>query len=183
VYGIVQQSGGHIWLYSESGFGTSFKIYLPCVDDAFEPLALVERKAPTKVASESVLVVEDSEAVRNMLCRILRINGYKVMEAPNGEAALKLFSEHAAILDMLISDVVMPEMSGIELASKLRESHPSMRVLLMSGYSGTAMTRHGELQSDFPFLEKPFNPDTVARKVREVLDQPTRAAAVSGRST
>jgi signal transduction histidine kinase/ActR/RegA family two-component response regulator len=171
VYGIVQQSGGHIWLYSEPGFGTSFKIYLPRVDEALEPVRKPEPPLSIRPATESVLVVEDNEAVRNMLCRVLRTNGYKVLEAGNARAALKVCSADAPPIDMLISDVVMPDMSGIELASQLKLSHPSMRVLLMSGYSGTAMTRHGELRADFPFLEKPFNPDTVARKVREVLDE------------
>ncbi|HEY2734788.1 MAG TPA: ATP-binding protein, partial [Polyangiales bacterium] len=179
VYGIVQQSGGHIWLYSEAGFGTSFKIYLPRIDDVVEEAPRMESRAPARVPTESVLVVEDNEAVRNMLCRVLRASGYRVMEASNPKIALKLCAEHAGAIDMLISDVVMPEMSGIELAAELQFSHPSMRVLLMSGYSGTAMTRHGELRSDLPFLEKPFNPDAVARKVREVLDQ-IAPAAVGG---
>jgi CheY-like chemotaxis protein len=180
VYGIVQQSGGHIWLYSEPGFGTTFKIYLPRVDESAQEPALAQPIPHSlRPPCESVLVVEDNEALRQMLCRVLRTSGYRVMDAANANAALRVCEQQETIIDILISDVVMPEMSGIELASELKTSHPTMRVLLMSGYSGSAMTRHGELRSDIPFLEKPFNPDTIARKVREVLDQtlPSVAAA------
>jgi signal transduction histidine kinase/AmiR/NasT family two-component response regulator len=172
VYGIVQQSGGHIWLYSEPGFGTTFKIYLPRVDQAVaEVTASLPSKQLERRPSESVLIVEDNEAVRSMLCRVLRTSGYRVLEAANANAALQVCAAQPLAIDMLISDVVMPEMSGIDLATQLKRAHPSMRVLLMSGYSGTAMMRHGEIRSDIPFLEKPFNPETITRKVREVLDQ------------
>jgi two-component system cell cycle sensor histidine kinase/response regulator CckA len=168
----VQQSGGHIWLYSEPGFGTTFKIYLPRVDQAVAAsTAPSASKQPERRPSESVLIVEDNEAVRSMLCRVLRTSGYRVLEAANANAALQVCAAQPLAIDMLISDVVMPEMSGIDLATELKRAHPSMRVLLMSGYSGTAMMRHGEIRSDIPFLEKPFNPETITRKVREVLDQ------------
>jgi two-component system, cell cycle sensor histidine kinase and response regulator CckA len=178
VYGIVQQSGGHILLYSEPGFGTTFKVYLPRVDEAVvDSIQPIARPHDLRPVSESVLVVEDNEAVRHMLCRILRATGYKVMEAANAIAALQICAQSDTGIDMLISDVVMPEMSGIELAAEMQTAHPGMRVLLMSGYSGFAMARNGELRADIPFLEKPFNLDSVARKVREVLDQAPEIAA------
>ena len=183
VYGIVRQSGGYVWLYSEPGFGTTFKIYFPRVDEAaFESSVALPIQRSLKPPSESLLVVEDNEPLRQMLCRVLRTSGYKVMEAANANAALRVCEQHESSIDMLISDVVMPDMSGIELATELKASHPGMRVLLMSGYSGSAMMRHGELRVDIPFLEKPFNPEMVARKVREVLDQglPQPSAAANG---
>jgi two-component system cell cycle sensor histidine kinase/response regulator CckA len=128
--------------------------------------------------TETVLVVEDNEAVRHMLCRVLRTTGYNVLEAANANAALQVCAANDNTkIDMLISDVVMPEMSGIELAAEMQATYPGMRVLLMSGYSGFAMARNGELRADIPFLEKPFNLDAVARKVREVLDLPIIIAA------
>jgi len=172
VYGIVQQSGGHIWMYSEPGFGTTFKIYLPRVDERPSmPAREIVSKPELHPPSERLLVVEDNEAVRHMLCRILRMTGYKVMEAPNANAALSVCATAGTNIDMLISDVVMPDMSGIELAAELQRSQPGLRVLLMSGYSGTAIACEGELLDDVPFLEKPFSPESVARKVREVLDR------------
>jgi signal transduction histidine kinase/DNA-binding response OmpR family regulator len=170
VYGIVQQSDGHVWVYSEPEFGTTFRIYFPRVDESMSVATEHELKRVVRPPTETILVVEDNEAVRTMLCRILRSLGYTVIEAHHANDALVLCRRRDARIDMLISDVVMPDMSGIELAAELRRSQPDLRVLLMSGYSGLAMTRHGELQADIPFLEKPFNPDTVARKVSEVLE-------------
>jgi signal transduction histidine kinase/ActR/RegA family two-component response regulator len=172
VYGIVQQSGGHIWLYSEPGFGTTFKIYLPRVDERPSlPVREIASKAELHPPSERLLVVEDNEAVRHMLCRILRMTGYKVMEAANANAALSVCANPGTSIDMLISDVVMPDMSGVELASALRRWQPGIRVLLMSGYSGAVIAQGDELLDAIPFLEKPFSPESVARKVREALDR------------
>jgi CheY-like chemotaxis protein len=169
VYGIVQQSGGHVWVYSEPGFGTTFRIYFPRVDEGMTVNREHELKHSVRPPTETILVVEDNEAVRTMLCRILRSLGYTVLEAHHAADALALCRRPETRIHMLISDIVMPDMSGVDLAAELRSSQPDLRVLLMSGYSGLAMTRHGELQADIPFLEKPFNPDTVARKVSEVL--------------
>jgi signal transduction histidine kinase/CheY-like chemotaxis protein len=170
VYGVVRQSGGHIWVFSEPGFGTTFKIYMPRVDEqALSKYVEPEAKPEIRPPSESILVVEDNEPVRIMLCRILRALGYKVVEAHDAADALALCKRQGDRIDMLISDVMMPDMSGVDLALELKRSQPHMSVLLMSGYSGTALTRNGELRVDLPFLEKPFNPDTVARKVNEVL--------------
>ncbi|HKU41965.1 MAG TPA: response regulator [Polyangiales bacterium] len=171
VYGIVQQSGGHVWVYSEPGFGTTFRIYLPRIDERPAQTATdSQSKRVVRPPSETVLVVEDNDAVRIMLCRILRALGYRVIEAPHAKGALEQCERAGASIDLLISDVVMPDMSGLDLAYQLRTVRPGLRVLLMSGYSGLAVTRHGELGTDLPFLQKPFNPDTVARKVREVLE-------------
>jgi two-component system cell cycle sensor histidine kinase/response regulator CckA len=172
VYGIVQQSDGHIWVYSEPGLGTTFRIYLPRIDE--RPHAAVreaEQKRVARPPTENILVVEDNDAVRIMLCRILRALGYKVVEAHHPLEALTLCRKAERPIDLLVSDVVMPDMSGIELANELRRLQPDLRVLLMSGYSGLAMTRQGELNPNVPFLEKPFSPDTVAAKVTEVLER------------
>jgi CheY-like chemotaxis protein len=173
VYGIVQQSGGHIWVYSEPGFGTTFRIYFPRIEELASRDSVSEWKRVVRPPSETILVVEDNDAVRVMLCRILRSLGYQVLEAQHAHDALALCKRRERRIDMLISDVVMPDMSGVDLALELRASQPEVRVLLMSGYSGLAMTRHGELQENLPFLEKPFTPDTVARKVSEVLEHVT----------
>jgi signal transduction histidine kinase/DNA-binding response OmpR family regulator len=173
VYGIVQQSGGHIWVYSEPGFGTTFRIYFPRIEEPASRDSVSDWKRIVRPPSETILVVEDNDAVRVMLCRILRSLGYQVLEAQHAHDALALCKRRERRIDMLISDVVMPDMSGVDLALELRASQPEVRVLLMSGYSGLAMTRHGELQENLPFLEKPFTPDTVARKVSEVLEHVT----------
>jgi signal transduction histidine kinase/ActR/RegA family two-component response regulator len=177
VYGIVQQSGGHVWVYSEPCYGTTFKIYLPRVDDDVIELAQVgATHADLRPPSETLLVVEDHDAVRGMLCRILRSEGYSVLEAHGPGAARRISAEYGQPIDLLISDVVMPEQSGIDLAKELTVERPTMRVLLMSGYSGTAMAWQGELRGDMAFLEKPFNPDVVAAKVRAVLDRTAASA-------
>jgi two-component system cell cycle sensor histidine kinase/response regulator CckA len=182
VYGIVQQSSGHVWVYSEPGFGTTFRIYFPRIDErATGATTEHELKRVVRPPSETILVVEDNDAVRVMLCRILRSLGYTVLEAQHANDAIALVRRPETQIDMLISDVVMPDMSGIDLAAELRATQPDLRVLLMSGYSGLAMTRHGELQSDIPFLEKPFNPDTVARKVSEVLEHASSLPPLKGR--
>ncbi|HKP58812.1 MAG TPA: response regulator [Polyangiales bacterium] len=172
VYGIVQQSGGHVWVNSEANFGTTFRIYLPRIEGrTSDPGLAAQPKRVVRPPSETILVVEDNDALRAMLCRILRTLGYKVLEAHRARAALELCERSEQRIDLLISDIVMPEMSGIELAHQLRSTHKDMRVLLMSGYSGLAIARYAELDSDIPFLQKPFSPDTVARKLSEVLDR------------
>lgn len=182
VYGVVQQSGGHIWVYSEPGFGTTIRIYLPRVDDRTTGTAgEIERKRVVRPPTETILVVEDNDPVRAMLCRILRSLGYQVLEAAHPHEAIELTRKPDTRIDMLISDVVMPDMNGIELAIALRRSQPDLRILLMSGYSGHAIARHGELQPDMPFLEKPFTPNTVAQKVAEVLDRVEQGGGKPGR--
>ena len=168
VYGIVRQSSGFIWVYSEPGHGTSFKIYLPRVD---EPVSPAGAPAPQVVGgSETVLVVEDVAAVRAVTRQMLERQGYCVLEAANGATALSLARQHQSAIHLLVTDVVMPEVSGRELADQLVQLRPDMRVLFMSGYTDDAVVRHGILQEGIAYLQKPFTPDTLARKVRAVLD-------------
>src|SRR5438094_6696617 len=168
VYGIVRQSSGFIWVYSEPGHGTSFKIYLPRVVDA---VARAGAPAPQVVGgSETVLVVEDVAAVRAVTRQMLERQGYCVLEAANGATALSLARQHQSAIHLLVTDVVMPEVSGRELADQLVQPRPDMKVLFMSGYTDDAVVRHGILQEGIAYLQKPFTPDTLARKVRAVLD-------------
>ena len=168
VYGIVRQSSGFIWVYSEPGHGTSFKIYLPRVD---EPVSPAGAPAPQVVGgSETVLVVEDVAAVRAVTRQMLERQGYCVLEAANGATALSLARQHQSAIHLLVTDVVMPEVSGRELADQLVQLRPDMKVLFMSGYTDDAVVRHGILQEGIAYLQKPFTPDTLARKVRAVLD-------------
>jgi two-component system, cell cycle sensor histidine kinase and response regulator CckA len=171
VYGIVQQSGGHIWLYSELGRGTTFRIYLPLVD---EPTATARRALPVQPVggSETVLVVEDNDAVRTAISRILRRAGYDVLEAEGAAEARALCSDAARVIHLLITDVVMPQVSGPDLAIELSALRPQLKVLFMSGYSGNAITRHGVLREGLMFLQKPFSPESVTHAVREVLASP-----------
>jgi CheY-like chemotaxis protein len=172
VYGIVQQSGGHVWVYSELGRGTSIKIHFPRVDeDALGAGKVEDKLVAAAPSSETALVVEDNEAVRIMLCRILRTLGYTVLEAGVGSEARALCNQHVGPIHILISDIVMPEMSGIDLALELMGSRPNMKILMMSGYSGIALMSQGEPRPGMSFMEKPFTSDSVARKVRELLDE------------
>ena len=175
VYGIVKQSGGNIWVYSEVGRGTTFKIYLPRVDEGAQE---VERSAETDGAmqgSETVLVAEDEEAVRALARQVLEIYGYHVLEAANGGAALLICERHKEPIDLLITDVVMPEMSGRELADRLAQLRPDMKVLFMSGYTDNAIVHQGVLDEGANFIQKPFPTEALARKVRNVLDAPIKS--------
>jgi two-component system cell cycle sensor histidine kinase/response regulator CckA len=169
VFGIVQQSGGSIWVYSEPGKGTSFKVYLPRVDGAVDEVRSVERPSTLR-GSETVLLVEDDEQVRAVARGILRRHGYHVLEASNGGEAMLLCEAHPRPIHLLISDVVMPHMSGPELARRLAEARPEMKVLCMSGYADDSVVRHGVVKSDIAYLQKPITLETLTRKVREVLD-------------
>jgi PAS domain S-box-containing protein len=171
VYGIVKQSGGDIWFYSEKGLGTTFKIYLPNVDEFPTELKGKETEEKLPIGDETILVVEDELSVRGLAARVLERQGYVLLEASNGNEALRLIQEHAGEkIDLLLTDVVMPGMSGSELADRLKSSHTEMRVLYMSGYTGNSIVHHGILEPGIDFLQKPFSPETLARKVREVLD-------------
>jgi signal transduction histidine kinase/CheY-like chemotaxis protein len=170
VYGIVKQSGGNIWVYSEVGRGATFKVYLPRVEDAEEQPA--SQAAPKVLAgSETILVVEDEPGVRELVRRVLERYGYRVLLAASPSEAVALIERFADPIQLLMSDVVLPEMSGRALAGQLLLRRPDMRVLYMSGYTDNAIVHHGVLDPDTPFLQKPFTPDALARKVRTMLDQ------------
>jgi two-component system cell cycle sensor histidine kinase/response regulator CckA len=170
VYGIVRQSGGNIWVYSEPGEGTTFKVYLPRVESKiYEPGETVLEAGPPG-GSETILLVEDEEVVRGLARRILEQVGYAVVEAGKANEALLFCDKHAAEVDLLLTDVVMPEMSGKELADRLKSQCPELKMLFMSGYTDEAIVHHGVLDADVEFIQKPFTPSALARKVREVLD-------------
>jgi CheY-like chemotaxis protein len=170
VYGIVKQSGGNLWVYSEPGRGTTFKVYLPRKD---APATVVKRKPVSTLlkGSETVLVVEDEDAVRSLVERILRGAGYRVLAAANGDDAIARVEGHRGKIHLLLTDVVMPEMSGRELAEHLAEHNPRLKTIFMSGYTDNAIVHHGVLDPGTRFIGKPFSPFDLARKVREVLDE------------
>jgi len=170
VYGIVKQSGGYIWVYSEPGQGTTFKIYLPRIEETDEKAKLEEAIAPPARGSETVLVVEDEMSVRRLTRQFLEENGYRVLEAIEGCEALRISNQHKGPIHLLLTDVVMPQMSGRELAHSLVPLRPEMKVLYMSGYTDDAIVHHGLLEQDIAFLQKPFTLDALAHKVRAVLD-------------
>ncbi len=171
VYGIVKQSGGSIWCYSEPGQGTAFKIYLPRVDEAVESLDPAPPTAEPQPGTETILLVEDEDELRSVAREMLEMHGYTVLEAGHPDEALLVAERHSGPIHLLLTDVVMPKMSGRDLAQRLGPLRPEMRVLYVSGYTDDAIVHHGVLDPGTAFLEKPFNPDDLARKVREVLDQ------------
>jgi CheY-like chemotaxis protein len=170
-FGIVKQNAGHINVHSELGSGTTFKIYFPQVQSALEPLRV--RNQPIEVAggNETVLLVEDEPVVRELAVATLREKGYTVVEAGNGEEGLRLARQHDGAIDLVLTDVVMPVMGGKEMADALRTSHPGTKVLFTSGYTEDALGHHGVLRPGILFLPKPYLTSTLARKVREVLDE------------
>jgi two-component system cell cycle sensor histidine kinase/response regulator CckA len=171
VFGIVQQSGGSIWVYSELGKGTTFKVYLPQVDAPIETVRASEVPAALR-GSETILLVEDDDQVRLVAQGILRKNGYHVIEASNGGEALLHAERHPGTIHLLLSDVVMPQMSGPELAKRLANTRPNMKVLCMSGYTDDSIVRHGVLEAHLAYVQKPITPHVLATRVREVLGAP-----------
>jgi PAS domain S-box-containing protein len=169
VYGVVKQSDGYIWVYSEPGRGTSFKIYLPRVGAMPTPAQPAPPPPASLRGSETVLLVEDDEMVRALTRRLLEARGHTVLLASRGDEALELLARHPGVVDLLVTDVVMPGMSGREVAQRAATLRPGIKVLYLSGYTAEAIVRHGVLESGIAFLQKPFTADTLARKVREVL--------------
>ena len=170
-YGIVKQNRGHILVDSESGTGSTFKIYLPCSTQ--KNSALFETTEPGNIPNgmETILLAEDEPLVRSMCTRILRDQSFTVLEATTGEEAIRLAQEHTGDnIHLLLSDVVMPQMGGVELATGLSETRPNIKVLLMSGYTDEAITVSGTTGYQLPFLQKPFLPTALVQKVRQVLD-------------
>ena len=171
VYGIVKQSGGHIAVHSELGQGTTFTIYLPPVEEK-----LLSGKSPhgSKVAphgNETILLVEDDDAVRAITKLALQSLNYTVLEARNGEEAVRICERHTEPIQLLITDVVMPEMGGRQVAERLTARKQGIKVLFLSGYTDDAVVRHGVLQAEVAFLQKPFTPMALANKVLDVLDK------------
>jgi two-component system cell cycle sensor histidine kinase/response regulator CckA len=173
-YGIVRQSGGHIWLYSEPGEGTTFKAYFPLVEE--EVTAPTAALPPASGGTETILLVEDEPSVRELARLILERRGYKMLVATDPLEALAIVEDHEAPIDLLVSDVVMPLLSGPELALRIRELRPEMRTLFLSGYTEELVGAEGGLRDEDGFLSKPFTPDALARKVRELVDRPKARA-------
>ncbi|MFO8058613.1 MAG: PAS domain S-box protein, partial [bacterium] len=172
VYGIVKQMGGNVWCYSEPGKGTTFKIYLPRVEEELERKTSRETVVPASWrGTETILVVEDDENVRKVAARALESQGYKVLEARSGEEALGVCEKLDRAFHLMVTDVVMPGMSGKELAERLAPLYPQMKVLYISGYTDNAIVHHGVLDEGTDFLQKPFTTESLAMKVREVLDR------------
>src|ERR1700746_3043069 len=174
VYGIVKQSGGYIWVYSELGKGTSFKIYMPHVTP--EEVAAVEKPAapavvPLETARETILVVEDEVNLRRLTRQFLDNQGYTVLEAADGAEAVQICVAHQGIIHLLLTDVIMPGMNGRELAHRVSEIRPNMKVLYMAGYTENAIGHNGTLDAGITLLQKPFTLHALKAKVREVLDK------------
>ena len=169
VFGIVKQSGGHVWVYSEPGEGTTFKVYLPLTGEAEEVVEAPAEAARTTGGSETVLLVEDEELVRKMVSSILRMRGYRVLTAADGAEATQDYFRYEDPIHLMITDVIMPRMSGRELADRLSETHPEMKVLYMSGYTATAVRQHGVLNAGAAFIQKPFTAGALVLKVQEML--------------
>jgi DNA-binding response OmpR family regulator len=168
VYGIVRQSGGYVSVYSEPGVGATFKIYLPAVEDV--PTAQLVPVASPRGGTETILVAEDEPAVRNLARRILESHGYEVIVASDAEEAITMSRGFDGRIHLLLTDVIMPGMSGPQLADRISSERSDARVLFMSGYTDTAISHHGVLEPGIWYLQKPFSPVGLAEKVREVLD-------------
>jgi CheY-like chemotaxis protein len=171
VYGIIKQSGGYIWVYSEPGKGTTFKIYLPKVAEEVEDIEMRKSPPETLKGKETILLVEDDQGVRDVSEVILKQFGYQVLKAGNGEEALEIIKDNGENIQLMITDLVMPGMSGKELTDRLNGLGNGFKVLYLSGYTDEAILHHGILDKGIDFLAKPFGTEELLRKVREVLDE------------
>jgi CheY-like chemotaxis protein len=171
VFGIVQQLGGSVWVYSELGRGTTFKVFLPRTDAVARP-ALATIPPANLRGSETILLVEDEAQLRTVARGILERHGYRVLEAASASEAILRCERHAEPIHLLLTDVVMPQMSGPKLAMQLAPLHPEMRILYMSGYTDQSIIHHGILDGGVALLQKPITPDSLLRRVREMLDAP-----------
>ena len=170
VYGIIRQSGGHIWVYSEPGLGTTFKIYFPRIAEAADSLPHAVRRPTTSAAKETILIVEDSKLLAKVTRDFLEADGYKVLMASSPKEAIEVAANHQDSIHLLLSDVVMPDMNGRELAEHLLAKRPEMRVLYMSGYTNGILSEHSFRTEDAAFIEKPFSHEALSRKVRHTLN-------------
>jgi PAS domain S-box-containing protein len=173
VFGIVQQSRGHIWVYSEPGKGTTFKLYFPRVSGVADTPRPARRTPASLRGDETILLVEDDPQVRAIAASVLRRNGYVVLETANGGEAIMICEQHGAKIDLLVTDVVLPLMSGRQIAERVRGMRPEIKILFMSGYTDDAVLQHGILDSGMAYLQKPITPSSLTQKVREVIDQPS----------
>jgi two-component system cell cycle sensor histidine kinase/response regulator CckA len=171
VYGIVKQSGGNIRVESEPGKGTTFKIYLPRLEHDAVPEKRKRAVTIPKRGSETILVTEDDDTLRMLICRMLQTGGYRVLEARHGVDALLVSEETQSPVHLLVTDVIMPKMSGRELADRLLQRRPGIKVLYISGYTDNAIVHQGVLEEGTEFIQKPFSVKDLLKKVREVLDE------------
>jgi two-component system cell cycle sensor histidine kinase/response regulator CckA len=176
VYGIVKQSGGFIWVYSELGKGTTIRVYLPRVDNSPAPLSSANPRTEVRQGTETVLLVENTDSLRNLAKELLKSSGYAVLDAESGKEALRIASAFGGTIHLLLTDVIMPGMGGKQLAEQLTSLRPATRVLYMSGYSNDGIVQSGILESRALLLEKPFTREILLRKVRQVLDEVTQVS-------